>query len=117
MTKEEKRIELAKIDGWLDVKEYTHSYDYAGEIGEFKRAQGRQPGSLHELQPLKPYLESYDAIIPLLQKQTPAVIEEMAHHATQRRDSGGTKAKWWFQFTPEELSDDLLKAFGKLPPK
>lgn len=100
MTPQDKIKELAELDGWLDVKEYVYTYDYAGESGELKQLQGREPTNLAVLRGVKNYLESYDAIIPLIQKQPPEVKELLGYFNLCE--------------TPAELSNALLIATGRM---
>lgn len=69
MTDEQITIAVAKLDGWLDVKEYTYTYDYAGEQGSYKRIQGRSLANLGHFVGLPAYLTSRDAIIPVIESQ------------------------------------------------
>ncbi len=98
LIKEQKIIELAKMDGWLDVKEYTYNYDYMGEKGEYKQIQGRSLANLGHLVGPPPYLTSYDAIIPLVQKQDEHTRKSILPIS--------------FMSTPEQIADALLKAKG-----
>lgn len=59
----------AELDGWLDVKVYTFDYDYCGEKGQHIALMGRDPKELQSLKYIRDYLESYDAIIPLVNSQ------------------------------------------------
>lgn len=58
----------------------------------------------------KPYLTSYDAIIPLIQKQSFDVRDKFAQvliYETKTEQDG------LYSETPEQLCDALIKAFGK----
>lgn len=111
LTTEQKIIELAKMDGWLDVKEYTYTYDYMGEQGEYKRLQGRSIENLGHLVGLPPYLTSYDAIIPLIQKQDFSIKLAITVYL-QHNNKGGLTMDAYFSVTPEQLCDALLRAKG-----
>lgn len=116
MTKERKIQVLAGLDGWLYIKAYTYHYDYMGESGQFEQLQGRHPYKLGELQTLPNYLFSYDAIIPLVVKWC-----NSNHDGWKRFSlilvSGHLRITWqlvkyFFEFTPDQLSDALIKAAG-----
>lgn len=115
MTKEEKRIELAKIDGWRWT---SHPSGLA--IGYWENGQqgvnGYKRTSWGEISDLcyelPNYLESYDAMLRLIQKLPHSRIV----HICDIANPGGSGVRL-IQKTPEELGDAVLTAFGKLPPK
>ncbi len=98
LSPEQKTKLLAELDGWLDVMEYTFDYDWMGEKGKHKQWLGRNTKCLQDLKFLRPYLTSYDAIIPLIQKL------ELA--------SKITPTCYGYE-TPPQLCDALLVATGK----
>jgi len=78
MAREEKIKVLAELDGWKEPMSY--------------------PGSLPR------YLTSYDAIIPLIQKQPKEIRLKMFEEKADRVS---------IMTTPEQLADALIKAVGK----
>jgi len=123
MTTNDKTIELAKLDGWLDVKEYTYKYNYMGETGELKQLQGRSEANLGHLVGLPKYLTSYDAIMPLIRKQSEKIRMEIVINFYEikwgvRPENDSLigilgQANLMFNSTAEQLSDALLKATGR----
>lgn len=99
MTTEQKIIELAKLDG----KELARDF--------FKQCSGyfgcwRAKSKDWNYTPISQYLTSYDAIIPLIQKQ------EYATRCLIQRELASTL---WIEGVlkkPTELADALLKAKG-----
>ena len=57
----------------------------------------------------KPYLTSYDAIIPLIQKQDMLIKESMCKLLGVKHDYCA-----WIRATPTQLADALLVATGKM---
>lgn len=112
---------LAELDGWLDIKEYTYDYDFAGERGKFQQWQGREPSMLGKLQALKPYLTSYDAIISLVQKQDIETRRDVYRqlHRDKFQEETETTSRFtvdignFIEFTPAQLCEALLRATGK----
>lgn len=126
MTDTEILIEVAKLDGWLDVKEYELVYDYAGDKGKFKQLMGRNPDNLGELKCLLHYLTSRDAIIPVIEKCGmkgvrgdcyyfgERLIEELSLSYTVKQPCDVFYlAESIVQATPKQLCIALLKATGK----
>lgn len=87
MTNEEKIIELAKMDGMQEAKGWDNQW-------------------------IKPYLSSYDAIIPLVHKYitNDDNITRFGCVCFQTKEQTGKLTL--IQFTPLELADALLKAKG-----
>ena len=79
MTDQEKIKVLAELDGWKEPMSY--------------------PGSLPR------YLTSYDAIIPLIQKQPKEIRLKMFEEKADRVS---------IMTTPEQLADALIKAVGEM---
>ena len=94
MTPEQKIKAIAEID---DVKFYNN---------ELCRRQIPASECDCSTRSLKPYLTSYDAIIPVIQKQV--LFEEV-------EDLIWTmfRCEWAFEATPAQLAKALLKACGK----
>jgi hypothetical protein len=121
MTDDQIIIEVAKLDGWLDVKEYTYKYDYMGETGELKQLQGRSEANLGHLVGLPKYLESRDAIVPVIEKQSKKVRVLIARALSEIvLGRSRTWVTWLeddiadlFLATPRQLCIALLKACGK----
>lgn len=111
MSKEEKRIELAKLDG-ITQRQLTYSpgFEIAAANGEILFAD-TDPSWYWPQHVLPNYLESYDAIIPLIKKQTIWVKDMIKHSA---KEKFGIHV---LSMTAEQMADSLLEALGKLPPK
>lgn len=92
MTNEDKIKVLAELDGW------RHS-----PFGTVK------PGTI-ELGTPPNYLTSYDAIIPLIQKQDEAIKAKVKWLVVF---DGGGKVGTLFDVTHAQLCDALIKAVGK----
>lgn len=60
---------------------------------------------------VKRYLTSYDAIIPLIQKQSRATLARVVLSFKGQNDV--SRMVDWLQYTPEQLADALIKAVGK----
>lgn len=128
MTKEEKRIELAKIDGWIFWSKPHYGHDgcwhsepYKGEdiwatMEGASRWAGEPKDIIYECQFLPLYLESYDAMLRLIQKLPHSQIV----HICDIANPGGSGVRF-IQKTPEELGDAVLRSTGKwlagIPPK
>ena len=96
MTPDEIRIECAKLDGWelaLDFNKYASSLH---QCLRKNRMDGWQP-----IGEVPDYPNSYDAILPLIQKQDFKVKYQCALYVN-----------WSFDATPLELCIALLKAKG-----
>lgn len=96
----------AELDGWLDVKEYTYSYDYAGEKGEFKQLQGRELAELQTLKSLKDYF-TYNHIIPLIQKRW------SSFNSPTEIDDRLPVGVYFHNATPAQLVEALLRATNR----
>lgn len=110
---------VAELDGWQDIKEYCYTYDFAGERGEFKKTQGRDPSNLGELNNLKHYTTSRDAIVPVILKaiNTPE-LEMRFNYALYDivNVSQKTHAETYINAvlaTPEQLCKALLRSTDK----
>lgn len=98
MTNEDKIKVLAELDGWKF---------HPDGIGYYR-------GELTVWTPSKPlplYLTSYDAIIPLVQKQPRAILVRVVLSFKGQNDV--SRMVDWLQYTPEQLADALIKAVGK----
>jgi len=98
------------LDGWLDVKEYTYTYDYLGEKGELKQLQGRHPDKLGELKGLKDYLTSRNAIVPVIEKLIDQGLIDENDILIELENQG---VLYSFLSTARQLCIALLKATGK----
>jgi len=58
------------------------------------------------------YLTSYDAIIPLIQKQNVPTITRISLNLSMAQN-GTAKAFAWLKATPSQLCEALLRATGK----
>lgn len=103
----EKQIEtLAKLDGWLKDADNEGNYFYKEYI--------IPNGTIREYDvPL--YLESYNAILPLIQKQPPAIKELIAVNlwSILKIDSDFSEQEAWslnFGTAPDEYCEALLRA-------
>ena len=87
---------LAELDGWTfsDVSSWQEKWTDENNVH-------------HES--AKPYLISYNAIIPLIQKQ-PIEIKEMVHRLYFDRLETGSHR---LDVTPSQLAEALLRATGK----
>ena len=100
------KIKLAaELDGWTDVKFYVlgHKPDGITALARSRSADYRCD--------LPDYLTSYDAIIPLIQKQTPQVKWHIWD--TLSNLIGGGIWESLIEATPSQLLDALLVATGK----
>ena len=88
MTNEEKIRVLAELDGF---EWFTDALGYR----------------IHA----KPYTDSYDAIIPLVQKQPREILVRVVLSFKGQNDV--SRMVDWLQYTPEQLADALIKAVGK----
>ena len=93
MTREEKIKVLAELDGWHGV--HSNHNKVVGWPG---------PNHIGFLTEVPPYLTSYDAIIPLIQKQPKEIRLKMFEEKADRVS---------IMTTPEQLADALIKAVGK----
>jgi len=93
MTTEQQIKALAELDGWTETFWEQNDYLWGFRAGR----------SYSEPTPNKCYLTSYDAIIPLIQKQPLEVRDRIA-------TKGGPIS---FMVTPAQLSEKLLRATGK----
>jgi hypothetical protein len=112
MTPEQKNIECAKLDGF--VKHPTLNYYYRNGDIDGNRLEDSFSGG--EYAPA--YSTSYDAIIPLIQKQPERIVvkmwstfcEEFKHPTAERFIS--ELFDGWMRLTPSQLQDALLLAHG-----
>ena len=105
MTPEDQIKAIAELDGWTDVKFYVlgHKPDGITALARSRSADYRCD--------LPDYLTSYDAIIPLIQKQTPQVKWHIWD--TLSNLIGGGIWESLIEATPSQLLDALLVATGK----
>ncbi len=106
MTTDEKIKALAELDGWSQEQVFEQSFsDPSKQVTSgFRWCKGGV-----KLRRAPDYLTSYDAIIPLIQKQdiyirnkVEDVIEETAPSC------------FWYDATPTQLADALLIATGRM---
>ena len=102
MTPQDKIKELAEMDGWTEVVQASL---------DCWEALSPKDRPLHEEghMEMPNYLESYDAIIPLIQKQTEHIKNEVENCIEDINASC-----FWYNVTPAELSDALLIATGRM---
>lgn len=100
MTKEQKIKVLAELDGWQPYREEEFPYRNGYERGE--------GGELCLEYDLPDYLYNYDAIIPLVRKQDGEIRMLVCDYCLKTLGFG-----CYFDATPEQLSDALIKAVGQ----
>ena len=99
MKKQDQTKALAELGGW--------KYNSLGRW---------TPSNLHPLANANhdykepDYLTSYDAIIPLIQKQSISLQDGLAASLAV---SGNVPNKWFWNATPSQLAEALLRATGK----
>lgn len=61
------------------------------------------------------YLASYDAIIPLIQKQPEKIKRLLIQHLTDYETNSGNSCEFvsWYDYSPGQLCEALLRATGK----
>lgn len=102
---------LAELDGWkltqktIPVWEITQ-YDGSGEWTNKEVALYENDGATKKFERLPQYLTSYDAIIPLIQKQD--IDVRLAVQISTSTDTG-----CFIDATPAQLCEALLRATGK----
>lgn len=99
MTTEQQIKALAELDGWKS-REHISPIDNKTVIGLWY-LKDTQCVSI-----LPPYLTSYDAIIPVIQKQTNEVKADVWFRL-------GCVNWGWLDATPAQLCEALLRATGK----
>ena len=114
MTNEEQIKALAELDGWNFVRVEKGKYTQAGclvwqngvERGGFDDSQKMEYAM--RIFGIPNYLTSYDAIIPLIQKQSNEIISRVAITL-------GAKHDWCsiLKASPAQLCEELLRATGK----
>lgn len=107
MTEQEQIKAIAELDRWLDVKEYTYTYTYAGESGDLKQLQGRHPTDLGRLQTPLNYPHSLDAIVPVIRNQPFHILQMISVKLF------GMNVEFLYLATPSQLCEALLRATGK----
>lgn len=101
---------LAELDGWkltqktIPVWEITQ-YDGSGEWTNKEVALYENDGATKKFERLPNYLTSYDAIIPLIQKQPFEIRNTIAN--------SGPGGRLSFMSIPAQLCEALLRATGK----
>jgi len=102
MTNEQQIKALAKLDGWSGVQ--PNHVPRETMMG--------MPPNCERFELTKPYLTSYDAIIPLVQKQSYEVRNKI--FSSFEKDTGWTaQALLMLAATPAQLCEALLRATGK----
>jgi len=109
MKPEDQNIVLCKMDGW-DVEEDFTGYKRPGD--KFSRGRGFDPIS----ECIPKYTESYDAIVPLIQKQN--LTPEQWYKFFYAIKCGGHSIMFRnylniLKQSPEQLCEALLRATGK----
>jgi len=102
LSPEQKTRLLAELDGWTGVQYNSAEKGFQKMIGIHPANQSRQ----YEL--CKPYLTSYDAIIPLIQK-----LDDCAKVRVEDCLESIMQTCYWFDATPSQLCDAALVATGK----
>ena len=82
-------------------------------LAELDDLKGEWQGLYHVLMygqwyPVKDYLTSYDAIIPLIQKQTGFTMVKIEDWI-----ENNSATAFWYHATPAQLCEALLRATGK----
>jgi hypothetical protein len=99
MTEHDQVAALAELDGWTcDVTQGLWTDVDGGQFVEHSLAHHKLPN----------YLTSYDAIIPLIQRQPRKIIVAMEDHFEEHM-----KDWLWLKLTPSQLTEALLRATGK----
>ncbi len=129
LTNSQKEAELAKLDGkdnqWVIMKHglyyrpnghgYTNNLDEAWlvseEIADKHTYPYDEPVTKHRA-PYPDYLNSYDAIIPLIQKQEVSVRQKIGEELLSADRSCLIILTRTILRKPDELADALLKAHG-----
>lgn len=102
MTNEQQIKALAELDGWTEVTNHRSELEYK----QYRVVDETIWTSLGSQMP--DYLNSYDAIIPLIQKQPNDVKEK-----TQDWLCGKQGLYLFVSVTPAQLCEALLRATGK----
>ena len=98
MTHQNQIKALAELDGWLLQESKTHPAWNLWHKGEDQRSNETLPN----------YLTSYDAIIPLVRKQSEEFINAMGIELRELPWNWNT-----IIHTPQQLAEALLRATGK----
>jgi hypothetical protein len=104
MKPEEQVRALAELDGFIEIGEKPFGKSELRWMGLHKNA-----GCPSEWWDLPKYLTSYDAILPVMQKQ-PSEIQWKALRDIHKTDSSYPKT---FSMTPAEICEALLKATNR----
>ena len=118
LTPTDKICLASELDGWIQGA--TVNVGIGGYVGEFKPNLWKDANNKVRANPLN-YSTSYDAIIPLIQKQdieTRRDVYRTLHHDKYQRDNETTVRFTvdigdFISFTPSQLLDALLVATGK----
>ena len=107
MTEQDQIKALAELDGWDETK-----YSWVHPSGSHYSKTANNGRVIPDLDILPRYNTSYDAIIPLIQKQNVSVICRI--YDTFDGDCGWTaQAIAMIKATPAQLCKALLQATGK----
>lgn len=105
MTPEQINIECAKLDGWvLSLDFHIDKSHWAGCAKHPQLAKEMRPVTFR-------YTTSYDAIIPLIQKQDRATLVRLVL-SIKKAQNDVARMVDWLKLTPLELATALLKAKG-----
>ncbi len=113
MTPESQIKALAELDGWnslgQDAEMTEHWIQFPREVisrlsyGEIRKQR---------VWCLPSYLTSYDAIIPLIQKQPKNILVRIVL-GIKKAENDVARMVDWLQLTPSQLCEALLRATGK----
>lgn len=112
MTPEQKRIALAELDGWKQCEEHIKYNESEHCLVEKKEWHNKSKTKWLADEDMPDYLNSYDAIVPLIQKQSNKIKDAIGVILWQ--DYSNLIA-WhcYYDATPEQLCDATLKATSK----
>ena len=93
---------LGAMDDWSEVDDHRRELRYK----EYRVVDGRMWTAISSQMP--DWLNSYDAIIPLIQKQKHVVCEKVKHWMCEEVSS-----LYPYDATPAQLCEALLRAVGE----
>ena len=108
MTESEQVKALAELDGWRLRLKNSQGEQWVKPDGDIVTLW--HDSTLHDCNFFTQYLTSYDAIIPLIQKQdgeTKNLVEDYIEECQTMKTS------FWYDATPSQLCEALLRATGK----